>query len=115
MFLARSSQSNNDNAPQQTQDTKIMSLLRQNDITMSFCRNNDIIIASYVRWLYAIWNDTGQGRWRTKQAFKGFSSCPPHYSCLFSLEGHLCYIIPYKACYVSDTSNLAILDCDIKA
>ena len=38
---------------QRTHDAMITSLLRQNDVTASFCRNDDVIITSCVRWVKA--------------------------------------------------------------
>ena len=38
------------NHVQRTRGVIITSLLRQNDVATSIWRNNDVIIASYVRW-----------------------------------------------------------------
>ena len=45
-----------DSAFQRAHDAMITSLLRQNDVATSFCRNNDVIIVSCARWV-VLWSN----------------------------------------------------------
>ena len=60
---------------QRTHDAIITSLLRQNDVATSFWRNNDVIIASRVRWeprtgMVIWWHLHGKNSQRTHDAKK---------------------------------------------